>query len=483
MRVATDSWSDISLNSTTQDIDNGFQRLGATMRSAAADSIEKKTVKYHSVTFSNNTLALIKEKNRIKRSLYNANTTADMDIKRAQLKIIQLLLDNSTERDRDTNWAATLEKANGSPKKFWSLTKNLRSSKNKIRSIDLHIDNNTLTTSNEKSEAFKAAFAEAHCTFNRPMNHEENRREADYNQYLNEECDNQDDWFNMEEITSVIRLLKNGKAAGFDGLSNRLIKKLPENAVNYLRLLCSRCHQLGHWPKAYKHAKVIALNKPNKAPNKIDNYRPISLLSATSKILERLVLGRIKTHVANNNILPNHQLGFRNHTSATHQATKLSAALHRNKKEKRSSCIVAMDIRKAFDTVPHSALIEQLIKQQFPQHTTKTIASWCSDRTFAVCFEGATSATASIPCGLAQGSCLSPLLYNIYTADIPIYSNNNNNRSTIYTFADDTAAVTTSINGNATVRNMNKLLHGLNSYFDKKESASMRANMKLYLYP
>lgn len=81
--------------------------------------------------------------------------------------------------------------------------------------------------------------------------------------------------------------------------------------------------------------------------------------------------------------------------------------------------MLLLDIKAAFDSVWHNALIYKLIMLKFPKPIVCIIKSFLNSRTFRVHIGSTTSDIFEIKAGCPQGSCLSPILYNIYTADIP----------------------------------------------------------------
>ena len=95
-----------------------------------------------------------------------------------------------------------------------------------------------------------------------------------------------------EELEEVKRALNNKKSAGKDGISNKVIKKLPEEAWRKLVSIINKCWEKGCFPKEWKEAVVVPLKKkPNaKEPKEL---RPISMLSNLAKILEQTILKRL----------------------------------------------------------------------------------------------------------------------------------------------------------------------------------------------
>jgi hypothetical protein len=112
--------------------------------------------------------------------------------------------------------------------------------------------------------------------------------------------------------------------AGPDQKNNRLLKKLPRKAIVYLTHIMNACFKYSYFPTAWKQANVIPILKPGKDPSDPKSYRPISLLNALGKILERLLLHRLKSHIAEHRIYLNEQLGFREKHSTSHQLLRVT---------------------------------------------------------------------------------------------------------------------------------------------------------------
>jgi hypothetical protein len=68
---------------------------------------------------------------------------------------------------------------------------------------------------------------------------------------------------------------------------------------------------------------VIPIPKPGGDYSDPSNYRPISILSYMSKILERVTLKRLNAFISGHNVLPNHQFGFRAAHSTSHQLNRV----------------------------------------------------------------------------------------------------------------------------------------------------------------
>lgn len=122
--------------------------------------------------------------------------------------------------------------------------------------------------------------------------------------------------FNADELYEIIANLRTKKAPGADRINNRMIKNLPNCAIDFLIDLFNACCDLYYWPDDYKFATVIPIKKSGKNESLIESYRPISLLPAIAKLFERLLLAKLKDVVAAKSIVPPNQYGFKDHHAA-----------------------------------------------------------------------------------------------------------------------------------------------------------------------
>jgi hypothetical protein len=237
-----------------------------------------------------------------------------------------------------------------------------------------------------------------------------------------------------EEIESN---LNPKKAPGFDLITGQILKRLPRKGIVMLTYLFNAAFRLKHVPASWKVAEVIMILKPGKTPHEVKSYRPISLLPVISKVFEKLLLKRIRPLIQNAKLIPDHQFGFRQRHSTIDQVHRITDVIEKALEGKQICSALFLDVAQAFDKVWHEGLIYKLNKM-LPRQYVEILASYISNRLFRVKQEEAYSDLKDIQAGVPQGSVLGPVLYVLFTSDIPNFE-----EAKLATFADDTALLTT----------------------------------------
>ncbi|GFU13408.1 probable RNA-directed DNA polymerase from transposon X-element [Trichonephila clavipes] len=126
------------------------------------------------------------------------------------------------------------------------------------------------------------------------------------------------------EVRGIIKRLQNRKAAGPDHIPNIALKYLTLNAIRHLTKIYNQCLIKNHFPTQWKQANVLMLPKPSQGHKFSQIYWPISLLSTTAKVFERIVLKRIQTHCKAIDCIPPEQYGFREGHSTLHRLIRVT---------------------------------------------------------------------------------------------------------------------------------------------------------------
>lgn len=239
------------------------------------------------------------------------------------------------------------------------------------------------------------------------------------------------------------------KAPGYDLITGQIIKVLPEKALRKLMHIINAAFRLRYVPRQWKVAEVIMILKPNKPPNDKASYRPISLLPTLSKLFEKVLLKRLKPIIEERNLIPSHQFGFREKHSTIEQVHRITDVIEKSLESKQICSTIFLDVAQAFDKVWHQGL-EFKLHRDLPEQFFQILKSYISERHFRVKYENEYSQLKKITAGVPQGSVLGPILYLLYTRDIPI------TEATMATFADDTAILATAKNINDSTSKLQK---------------------------
>ena len=368
--------------------------------------------------------------------------TKNRAIKTQINKLTKTINQNIKEYKENTINNAWNNQPNKKPNDFWTTVRKLMNNSTYTTATPLHQNGNIYKTTEERLECFhdlyKDIFSEP---LPKPGYEEFNRTVENYVRNLAAEPNNITEFntkIKAEDILIANKRTKN-TAPGTDGIYYSHIKNLPINALEYLAEIYETSITTNYFPDLWKQGTTILLPKPNKDHKDPKNYRPITLLPALGKTMERIVNNRMKTHLEKHNKLNQNQSGYRAGRSTTDAITNLLQTATVAMAKGSTTLAAFYDVEKAFDKVWHAGLIYKLGKTtNLSTGLTKLMKSFLTNRTTRFRLEGTHSETLKLPAGTPQGSILSPTLFILYVNDIPATPNSQNGGQEQY--ADDLTA-------------------------------------------
>ena len=222
----------------------------------------------------------------------------------------------------------------------------------------------------------------------------------------------------------------------------------------------------GYFPACLKKEKTYLLPKSGKDKTIPSNYRPITLLEPIAKLFEKIINGRLRTHLEKTNQFKKHQYGFRSNRSIQDVIFYTAAFIEKHYTlNNHKVAITFLDVEKAFDRVWWNGLIYKLHHNfEIPIITKKLLTNYLLNREYKITYKDQISNAFSPEAGVPQGSALSPTLFSLFVNDIP----DPLKESSLYlNYADDITLLTKSNTYNHLIRGTNGELGNILQWQDK----------------
>lgn len=212
----------------------------------------------------------------------------------------------------------------------------------------------------------------------------------------------------MEEVEKAIKILKNEKSPGEDGITNEIIKEGGQTLNHHLCNLFNRILEEAIIPTQWEITNIILIHKKGQK-DQMENYRPISILPNLYKLFTKILQQKIEPLI--NADQPHEQAGFRPSYSTHDHLQSINQLIEKSQEYKLDLYIGFVDYSKAFDSLEtehiwpslHRAKIHAKIINVF-----KTIYKNCKAKISL----DKTSRTFALERGVRQGCPSSPNLFN-----------------------------------------------------------------------
>ena len=232
------------------------------------------------------------------------------------------------------------------------------------------------------------------------------------------------------EVYDILADLDPTKAMGCDNIHPIVLKYCSDFLASPLALLFNLSLSTGCIPTEWKIHRIRPIQKGGDQQN-VANYRPISLLSITSKVLEKAIFNKVITFIRAK--LSRAQFGFLQGRCLSQLLTSLARIFNDLDRGAEAVDVIFLDLRKAFDSVPHTELLLKLWRIGITGRLWSWFQGYLSQRQHYVHIDNTSSPLLPVKSGVPQGSILGPLLFLIYINDLPECIN----YASCYLFADD----------------------------------------------
>lgn len=221
--------------------------------------------------------------------------------------------------------------------------------------------------------------------------------------------------FTMEELNRAIGMIKRISAPDRDGIDYMMIKKLDTEFRISLLEIINKIWLTAIIPYLWRKFQIHFIDKIGKK-----KVRPIALSSCMGKLIERMVNERLIWWAENNKIIYNSQNGFRRGKSCVNNLVKITSDIKSTIYRGDYSLAAFLDVSAAYDDVQFHILSHKLVEVRCPSRLVMFLNSWLQERStqFNINNWIEWKIERMVRKGLPQGAVLSPLLYDIYTANI-----------------------------------------------------------------
>ncbi len=207
-----------------------------------------------------------------------------------------------------------------------------------------------------------------------------------------------------QEVIDIVSILQVNKAVGPDNISHKMLKSTMYTIAKPLCISFNRSLRDCTFPSSWKISHVLPLYKKGDS-SQMSNYRPVSLLSCVSKIMERIIFKHVYNYFHDNNLFYKYQAGFLPGHSTVYQLIETYDHILKAIDQGQSCCMIFCYLSKAFDRVWHKGLLFKLHTYGITGNLFKWFNSYLVNRKQKVMYREVLSSTKPVNAGVISYLC------------------------------------------------------------------------------